>query len=199
MTCLREAIPRNPLRRWFAVSGEWNRNREQARRARVKELVAAGLSASQAKALADTKVGPCRVELVKVPAGDNQALGLVNSVGFEQGMSVIQRVRHLGPVVVATGVSIPDAVRLKERLEQRGGAAKITEVSLPRRDGSRRAIPSHVRHDVWRRDSGQCVDCRSRENLEFDHIIPWSKGGADTARNLELRCQVCNRAKGAKI
>ena len=63
----------------------------------------------------------------------------------------------------------------------------------------RRAIPENVRHEVWRRDEGRCVDCGSQERLEFDHIVPLSKGGSNTARNLELRCEPCNRRKGARI
>ena len=63
----------------------------------------------------------------------------------------------------------------------------------------REPIAEHVRHEVWRRDQGRCVDCGSRERLEFDHIIPISKGGSNTARNLELRCQDCNRRKAAHI
>jgi len=60
----------------------------------------------------------------------------------------------------------------------------------------RQPIPEHVRHEVWRRDQGRCVDCGSRERLEFDHIIPVSEGGSNTARNIELRCEACNRGKG---
>jgi len=63
----------------------------------------------------------------------------------------------------------------------------------------REGIPERVRHEVWRRDKGQCVDCGSRERLEFDHIIPVSKGGSNTARNIELRCEGCNRRKSASI
>lgn len=63
----------------------------------------------------------------------------------------------------------------------------------------RERIPERVRHEVWRRDQGRCVDCSSRERLEFDHIIPLSRGGSNTARNLELRCEVCNRKKAATI
>ncbi|MBU1065526.1 HNH endonuclease [bacterium] len=60
-------------------------------------------------------------------------------------------------------------------------------------------IPESVRIIVWKRDSGKCVNCGSRENLEYDHIIPISKGGSNTARNIELLCENCNRSKGAKI
>lgn len=63
----------------------------------------------------------------------------------------------------------------------------------------RESIPERVRHEVWRRDKGRCVDCGGRERLEFDHIIPVSRGGSNTARNIELRCVVCNRRKGARI
>ena len=65
--------------------------------------------------------------------------------------------------------------------------------------GGREPIPAHVRREVWRRDQGKCVKCGSRERLEFDHIIPVSQGGSNTARNIELLCEKCNRAKGAKI
>jgi hypothetical protein len=63
----------------------------------------------------------------------------------------------------------------------------------------REAIPERVRHEVWRRDLGTCVECGSRARLEFDHIIPVSRGGSNTTRNIELRCEPCNRRKGARI
>lgn len=63
----------------------------------------------------------------------------------------------------------------------------------------RPAIPAAVRREVWRRDEGKCARCGSRENLEYDHIIPVSKGGGNTARNIELLCQDCNRSKGDSI
>jgi HNH endonuclease len=63
----------------------------------------------------------------------------------------------------------------------------------------RQAIPERVRHEVWRRDQGRCVECGSQERPEFDHIIPLSAGGSNTARNVELRCQYHNRGKAARI
>lgn len=63
----------------------------------------------------------------------------------------------------------------------------------------RPSIPEKTRIEVWRRDEGKCVQCGSREKLEYDHIIPISKGGSNTARNIQLLCETCNRSKGAKI
>jgi len=60
-------------------------------------------------------------------------------------------------------------------------------------------IPEEVRIAVWRRDQGRCARCRSRENLEYDHIVPVSKGGSNTVRNVELLCESCNRQKGNRI
>lgn len=63
----------------------------------------------------------------------------------------------------------------------------------------RNHIASDLKREVWRRDMGRCARCGSRENLEYDHIIPISKGGSNTSRNIELLCQSCNRKKTDKI
>ncbi len=63
----------------------------------------------------------------------------------------------------------------------------------------RQPIPDEVKRFVWQRDKGRCIICGSQEKLEFDHIIPISEGGSNTARNIQLLCEKHNRAKGAKI
>jgi hypothetical protein len=63
----------------------------------------------------------------------------------------------------------------------------------------REPIPKDIMDMVWNRDGGACVECGSRENLEFDHIIPVSKGGATTYRNLQILCRNCNAKKSNKI
>jgi len=60
-------------------------------------------------------------------------------------------------------------------------------------------IPESVRIEVWRRDGGKCARCGSREKLEYDHIVPISKGGSNTARNIELLCEKCNRSKSNNV
>jgi len=63
----------------------------------------------------------------------------------------------------------------------------------------RESIPTKIKDQVWRRDQGVCAECGSKEKLEFDHIIPISKGGANSYRNIQLLCEPCNRRKSAKI
>ena len=61
---------------------------------------------------------------------------------------------------------------------------------------SREPISDEVKIFVWRRDRGRCVKCGSGENLEFDHIIPLSKGGSNTARNIQLLCESATARRG---
>ncbi len=60
-------------------------------------------------------------------------------------------------------------------------------------------IPESVRVEVWRRDGGKCARCGSREKLEYDHIVPISRGGSNTARNIELLCEKHNRSKSNNV
>jgi 5-methylcytosine-specific restriction endonuclease McrA len=67
------------------------------------------------------------------------------------------------------------------------------------RSAPNRTVPSDVKMYVWQRDGGRCVECGSKERLEYDHIIPVSKGGSNTERNVQLLCEHCNRTKHDKI
>ncbi len=88
-----------------------------------------------------------------------------------------------------------DAERRKwERLQR-----KFAGDHSVNRKQSRQQIPEEVRISVWRRDGGACAKCGSRERLEYDHIIPVSRGGSDTVRNIELLCEACNRRKSNHI
>jgi hypothetical protein len=62
---------------------------------------------------------------------------------------------------------------------------------------SREYIPKSVRREVFNRCKGKCVECGSHINLQYDHIIPVSKGGNSTSDNLQVLCRDCNLRKGA--
>ena len=63
-----------------------------------------------------------------------------------------------------------------------------------------RLIPTTVKLEVWKRDKGQCVDCGAKDNLHFDHVFPFSKGGTSLlAQNVQLLCARHNLAKSARI
>jgi hypothetical protein len=61
-----------------------------------------------------------------------------------------------------------------------------------------RHISDRVRRAVWLRDGGKCRACTSEENIEYDHIIPVSKGGNSGEGNIQLLCRKCNRKKRTK-
>jgi len=63
-----------------------------------------------------------------------------------------------------------------------------------------RIIPGAVKVEVWKRDRGRCVMCGSADNLHFDHIIPFSKGGSSlVVANIQLLCARHNLAKRDRI
>lgn len=63
-----------------------------------------------------------------------------------------------------------------------------------------RQIPGDIQREVYERDNGKCTQCGSTENLHFDHIIPFSKGGSSkVASNIQLLCAKHNLSKGAKF
>ena len=63
-----------------------------------------------------------------------------------------------------------------------------------------RIIPTSVKLEVWKRDGGKCVTCGATDELHFDHILPYSKGGTSLkAENIQLLCARHNLEKSAKI
>ena len=80
-----------------------------------------------------------------------------------------------------------------QRAKTIAGSGQLPEVV------SRSGIPEQIRMIVWQRDGGACQRCGSKSELQFDHIIPISMGGATSEENLQILCGPCNRRKGASV
>jgi 5-methylcytosine-specific restriction endonuclease McrA len=63
----------------------------------------------------------------------------------------------------------------------------------------RGAIPDDLKQYIWTRDQGRCRACGSNVELQYDHMIPVSMGGATSHDNLQILCGPCNRRKGASV
>lgn len=62
-----------------------------------------------------------------------------------------------------------------------------------------RHIPRDVRQRVWQAYGGQCAECGDTNYLEYDHIIPVSRGGSNGESNVQLLCRRCNLKKSDTI
>lgn len=76
------------------------------------------------------------------------------------------------------------------------------DLSAPvQRDAQRRRIiPTNVKLNVWKRDGGKCVKCGKTDELHFDHVLPFAKGGTSVvAENVQLLCARHNIEKRDRI
>lgn len=64
----------------------------------------------------------------------------------------------------------------------------------------RRVIPTQIKLEVWKRDGGRCVVCGAADELHFDHVVPYSRGGTSVvAENVQLLCARHNIEKRDRI
>jgi 5-methylcytosine-specific restriction endonuclease McrA len=63
-----------------------------------------------------------------------------------------------------------------------------------------RQIPGRVKLEVYKRDKGECVKCGSKDNIHFDHILPYSLGGTSLkTENIQLLCARHNLQKSNSL
>lgn len=88
-------------------------------------------------------------------------------------------------------------VRAKKSIDR---AKSIAGMAVdPPKNNLRGHIAADLRQVIWMRDGGACTICGSKVELQFDHIIPVSMGGATTEENLQILCGPCNRTKGSSV
>lgn len=105
----------------------------------------------------------------------------------------------IGKTVGATQAFVVDDPQLAAAYIARTIKAYHRQVDVGFEEGAGRRIPQDVKTAVWQRDCGKCAECGATDYLEFDHMIPFTKGGASTVDNVQLLCRRCNLKKGARI
>jgi len=129
-----------------------------------------------------------------------EALKALLVIGGVLGFALLgARFPGLGVVVLLVGtILVLLHARDKRRSRQTHHATPTTQ---PAYKPSRPPMPASVsvKRTVWTRDGGRCVQCGTNQKIRFDHVIPYSKGGADSVANLQVRCQRCTLRKDARL
>ncbi|MEV0031161.1 TerD family protein [Nocardia sp. NPDC050793] len=154
----------------------------------VRQL-ARGPKLTEGRLIASNK----KLRFVGSGAGVEMPWSRVVSVHVEAGVVMIAATSARG----GASFEVADPDYVAAALEGALRVAKRLVLTPGQRDT--RSISQEVKAEVWQRDGGKCVECGSGHYLEFDHVIPLSRGGATSASNLQILCRACNRAKGARI
>jgi stress response protein SCP2 len=134
-----------------------------------------------------------KLRFVGPEAGIEMPWSRIVSVSVTDGLVTLAATSARGGA--AFEVQDPDLVAAV--LEGALRVAKRLTLAPGRRDT--RTIPPEIKAQVWHRDGGACIECGGTHYLEFDHVIPLSRGGATSPGNLQVLCRSCNREKGARI
>lgn len=116
-------------------------------------------------------------------------------VVFVHEDSSLSRVRQryfCGPECRLAGRVTPEATRLRHLAKEN-----------QRRALKRQTAAENVDYrEIERRDQFRCYLCRRRiakRNVHFDHVIPLSRGGEHSARNIRMTHRWCNLRKHARL
>ncbi len=138
--------------------------------------------------------GPVEVVLQDVGRNKIAIIKLVREatgLGLKEAKDLVEA----APAAVG-GFSDAAAAELVAALEKAGGRATASSARPWEVQDSGTVA---ARQEVWERDGGRCVRCGSQQELEYDHIIPLARGGADSAGNQQLLCAPCAREKGDSV
>lgn len=90
----------------------------------------------------------------------------------------------------------------QKKTKDSGSPAYAQKPTQSLTDGNSRYVPRDVKRFVLKRARNQCEHvhstgerCASRFQLQFDHVLAFSKGGKATLENMQLLCRVHNAYK----
>jgi 5-methylcytosine-specific restriction endonuclease McrA len=109
-----------------------------------------------------------------------------NSIEFMSSIEFIRNHEKIGELI--TNLSLEAMRGNFDYLKQYPFIGRIYKGT-----SKRESLAPSVKKEVL--SIGYCVYCGSTEQLQVDHIIPYSKGGTHDKENLQCLCFICNRAK----
>ncbi len=119
--------------------------------------------------------------------------------------SVLEEVRsllgtkaiHMTFAELVQEMAVLSLVSLKaKRFGKKRSADPLTgSVVEPVTKVSSKTISKKLKYLIWQRDRGQCTQCGSQHNINFDHIHPRAFGGDNSAENLRILCFHCNQRR----
>jgi 5-methylcytosine-specific restriction endonuclease McrA len=80
-------------------------------------------------------------------------------------------------------LQIPAVVRLHKNVHMHKNGVKFSRINVLTRDGMRCCY---------------CGEKKRPRDLDYDHVLPRSRGGKTTWGNIVTSCKPCNRRKGSK-
>lgn len=114
---------------------------------------------------------------------------------------------HKGDALSPTDLEVDIARMMKDSDVQKKSGIWPYLLTKDERYLSIRAFDENTKATVYERQGGHCANPEcihgkdkvwEIEEMEGDHIIPWSKGGHTVLENCQLLCRDCNRKKSAK-
>lgn len=81
----------------------------------------------------------------------------------------------------------PEATRARSRVDEANRRARLA--------GSPGRITASILANLANLLGRSCLCCKSREELQWDHIVPIARGGIHHPRNLQPLCRKCNERK----
>ncbi|WP_454195853.1 TerD family protein [Nocardia sp. Marseille-Q1738] len=134
-----------------------------------------------------------KLRFVGAGAGTELPWSRIVSIASEYGNVIVSATTARG----GGTYSVADPQYVAAVLEGALRIAKRLVLAPGQRDA--RSIPPDVKSEVWQRDGGKCCQCGDNHYLEFDHIIPLSRGGATSVANLQILCRRQIPEKGARL
>ena len=121
--------------------------------------------------------------------------------GMEYAGDVCPKCKTPGTLDYTQYDYFPHRAQIRQTQFAAGGSAPLSGQEQPPRQE-----PAGMQNDRqrtgWnaedRRPFGICPKCGKHfeiEEMQADHITPWSKGGHTTSDNCKMRCADCNRRK----